>query len=151
MNEMTLMELLGPVEPLTPKAVHSPKAILCGGDDLLTQSVRLFLNQMKWDVVLVSRDDDAERLVQEIKCARPEVVILCQNKPEEITLPWQLIDANLCQRVFTIGLDSNIMHSYSKQDILLRGASDLMSIINPGNFSNCIHENKEATPDNTNQ
>ncbi|HKI52794.1 MAG TPA: hypothetical protein VJ987_01620, partial [Anaerolineales bacterium] len=69
---------------------------------------------------------------------KPEVVILCEDKiDEKSALPSLLINEQHCLRVVTVGLESNLMQVYSKHNVVLQGASELLSIVESGNFPTC--------------
>lgn len=118
------------------------KIILWGGDDLLSQAVDLFLHESQsWDVTRLSSDRDVENLIQETHRINPEVVVLCREKvDEDSALPLRLINEQVCLRVVTVGLESNLMQVYSKHNVLLQGASELLSIVESGNFPVCTSE-----------
>ena len=117
------------------------KVIVWGQDDLLSQSVGYFLESNTWDVVRVFVDDGTDQLVRETRRLNPDVVILCRDlMGDEASLPLRLIEEHLCSRVLTIGLESNEVQVYSKQSVILEGVSDLLSIVETGNFSNCTFE-----------
>jgi len=133
---MKLSDRIGPIEKTKPELTRSRLAILWGRDDLLVQAVGSFLEKVAWDVIRISNDENVESFIRKIKQLRPEVIILCQERADDAALPWRLIEENLCLKVLTVGMDSNLMHVYSKQDVLLQGASDLLSIIDPVQFAN---------------
>ncbi len=134
---MNLPEMLGPLESSNPEPLPSHVALLWGRDDLLAQAVSSYLEKMSWNVIQVPNDGRSERLVSELRRVNPEVVILCQYKEDDDTvLPLRLIHEQLCLKVVTLGMDSNLMHIYCKQDIVLQGATDFLSIIEAGPHSN---------------
>jgi hypothetical protein len=144
---MNLPDRIGPIEDATPEPLTARKAIVWGQDDLLAQAIGLFLKSTQWEVIRVPNDGAIENLIREMKRVNPEVVILCQYRVEEdAALAVRLIDEQPCLKVFTLGLDSNLMQVYSKQKIILQGASDLLSILNTGNSSDRTLENKEVDP-----
>lgn len=138
---MNLIDLIGPIENANPKPARTHKAILWGQADLLARAVASFLEKTAWDVIQVQNNGCVETLMEEIRTNHPDVVILCYEKADEDSiLALRLIDKDLCPRVVTISMDSNITHVYKKQNVLLQEASDLLSIINPGNFPNSATE-----------
>jgi len=134
---MDLNELIMP-EKSDYEPALTRKVVLWGRDDLFTQAIYLFLDtDTTWKVVRVSSGDDIQNLFRKIIEERPDVVILCQDRTlEDSVLPLKLINEQLCQKVVTVNLESNQVQVYSKQNILLHGGSDLLSIIENGNFSN---------------
>ncbi len=140
---MNLSDLFGPILDAKPEAASARRVIIWGRNDLLVQAVGSFLKSSHWNIVPVPGDLDADVLLHETKRLQPEVVILCREEADESALAFRLINEQACSRVITLGLDSNLMQVYNKQDIFLRGAADLLYIIENGHFPNCI-PGKEA-------
>ena len=128
------------------------KIILWGRDDLLSQAIDLFLHvNQSWDVTRLSSDSGEEKLIEETQRISPEVVILCRERiVEDASLPLRLINEQFCLRVVTVGMESNLMQVYSKQNVLLQGASELLSIVESGNFPICT-SGEEVEPENQGQ
>jgi hypothetical protein len=143
---MDLIDVIEPMETADMESTSPRKIVLWGQDDLLSQSItRLFLeSNMTWDVIRVTRDGDVGDLIKEVERIKPEVVILCEDKADEkSTLPSLLINEQHCPKVVTVSLKSNLMQVYSKHNIILQGASELLSIVESGNYPNCT-SGKEA-------
>ena len=138
MSLMNLPDLIGPIVKTEPDHANSSKTVLLGRDDLLTQAVSSFLRSTQWDVTNIFNDGDADWLINEVRRIQPQVVILCRDGAGDSTLALRLIDELPSLRVIVLGLDNNHMQVYSKQNILLRGASDLLFIIENGHFPNCL-------------
>jgi len=135
-----------PMETVDMESISPRKIILWGHDDLLSRSIiGLFLEaNMTWDVIRVTRDGDVGDLIKEVERIKPEVVILCEDKNDEkSTLPSLLINEQHCPKVVTVSLESNLMQVYSRHNIILQGASELLSIVESGNFPICV-SGKEA-------
>jgi hypothetical protein len=143
MSLMDLPDLIGPILNTEPEIVSARQTIIWGRNDLLVQAVSSFLKSRNWNINQVSSGPDAEVLLLEAKRIHPDAVILCRDEADESALAFRLIDEQVCQRVITLGLDSNVMQVYSKQYVILQGASDLLSILGGGDFSDCI-PGKEA-------
>ena len=126
------------IENTVVEPAHIRKAILLGEDDLLSEAIGLFLeSNTTWEVIRVSRSGGAGDLIEEIKQIKPEVVILREDKVgENSTLPLQLLYEQLCTKVVLLGLESNLAQVYSKQNVILQGVTDLLSIVETGNYSN---------------
>lgn len=141
---MNFNALIEPEKP-DPEARLTRKAVLWGREDMLSQSVSLFLEIGKtWEVIRVSSDGDIENLTRKIKAVRPEVVILCLDRVNgDYSLPLHLINERLCFKVVTLSLENNVAQVYSKQNLIIQGVRDLLSIIEPENSSNCT-PGKEA-------
>jgi hypothetical protein len=140
---MDLPDLIGPILNTEPEAVSARRAIVWGRNDLLVQAVGSFLMGRNWEITHVSGCQEVDVLLLETKRIHPEVVILCWEEPGESALAFRLIDEQACLKVITLGLDSNLMQVYSKQNVVLQEASDLLTILEQGNFSDCI-PGKEA-------
>ena len=134
---MDLLDMIGPIVNPEPEVIHSRTAILWGQDDLLAQAIGSFLKDTEWYVVRVPNNGDVETLLREIRRLNPEVVILCGYKSEDSAIALHLIEERPSLKVVTLGLDSNHMQVYSKQNVLLREASDLLSILENGNIPDC--------------
>ena len=142
-SPMNLPDLIGPILKAEPEAVSARRAIIWGRNDLLVHAVGSFLKSRNWEITHVPGDQDAEILLLQTKQIHPEVVILCREEADESALAFRLIDEQACLRVMTLGLDSNLMQVYSKQNIHLQGASDLLAILDQGIVSDC-RPGKEA-------
>jgi len=134
--------MVKPIENTDAEPVHIRKAVLWGEDDLLSQAIGLFLEaNMTWDVIRVSRNMNADGLIDEVKRINPEVVILREDRVgENSALPLRLINEQCCLKVISVGLESNLLQVYSKQNVILQGVTDLLSIVETGNYSNCTPE-----------
>lgn len=120
------------------------KAILWGSENLLVRSVELFLEAgSTWDVLRISTDLGEDVLIGAIKKTDPEVVILCADNEGGSELSLRLISGHPRLKVVVIGLESNLLQVYSSQHVMIEGVSDLLSILEAGNYSDCAPE-KEA-------
>ena len=135
---MCLTDPIGPIVNTEVKSLSSRRAVLWGRDDLLVQAVGSFLKNMEWDVIQVSNDGDVEKLICEVKRVNPQVVILSQDRASDSALPLRMIDEQPCLKVVTLGLDSNLVQVYSKQNVILQKPSDLLSLIETEHLSTCI-------------
>lgn len=138
---MDVIEMVETVEQTNPGTISSRKVILWGRVDVLAQAVGQFLKaSMTWEVIRVPTEDGVENLVEEMRRVSPDVVILCQErKDDDAFLPILLIQEQLCPKVVTVELESNLIQVYSKQNVIVRGANDLLSIIDSGIFPDCTH------------
>ena len=141
-----MIETMGAVDM---ESTSPRKIILWGRDDLLSQAVDFFLHtSQSWDVTRLSSDSGVEKLIQETQRVNPEVVVLCRDKvDEDASLPLRLINEQVCLRVVTVGLESNLMQVYSKHNVMLQGASELLSIVESCNFPICT-SGEEVIPEN---
>ena len=109
-----------------------PKTIvLWGREDLLSSSVELYLTAQKgWRVIGISIEENYETLIQTVAKVHPDVVIIHQgDHSANSSLPMQLIQDYPGLRVITMSLQDNLMEVYSKQNILVKAASDLISVV----------------------
>ena len=132
--------MVEPLEKINTEPIQARKAILWGQVDVLAQAVGQFLEaSMSWDVIRVPTEAGVENLVGELRRVRPNVVILCQERvDDDASLPIRLIQEQLCPRVVTVELKSNLIQVYSKQNVVIQGTSDLLSIVETNNFSDFI-------------
>jgi hypothetical protein len=138
-----LPDLIGPILKAEPDVVSARWVIIWGRNDLLVQAVGSFLKSRNWEIAHVPGPQDVNVLLLETIRIHPEVVILCREREDESALAFRLIDEEACLRVITLGLDSNLMQVYSKQNVRLQGASDLLTILDQGIVSDCT-PGKEA-------
>jgi hypothetical protein len=115
------------------------RAILWGPEILLAQAVEFFLEEDSvWDVKWVAFDSGIDRLFEELKQVNPELVILCSERADQdSTLALQLLNEQTHLKVVALDLESNQIQVYSKQNFVIQGVTDLLSIVNIGNLSDC--------------
>ena len=109
-----------------------PKKILFWGqDDLLSSSVKLFLtSQQGWDVVNMPQEENPEALIQAVDEANPYVVLVHQrNCNGEPNLPIRLLENHPGLKVIVFDLGKEMMEVYSKEDVLVKSASDLIAVV----------------------
>ena len=147
---MSINIMVEPIGNTDAGIIRSRKAILWGQVDVLAQAVSQFLTaSMNWDVIRVPIEAGIEGLLMEMKREHPDVVILCQERTEDdASLPIRLIQEQHCPRVVTVELESNQIQVYSKQNIIVQGASDLLSIIETSNFPDCTHAKEVGSTKN---
>lgn len=135
---MDLNKLIQPEKP-DMKRVLTRKAILWGRDDLLSKAVSLFLEKSTtWNVVRMFNVSNIEKLIRKIEVVKPDVVILCQaQENSDGALPLRLINERFCPKVVTVNMENNLVQVYSKQDVIIQGAPDLMSVIEAGIIFDC--------------
>ena len=111
--------------------VKSKTIVLWGREDLLSSSVELFLtNQKGWEVISISNEESFNALLEAVDKMHPDVVIIHQgDRSTNSSLPMQLIQDYPGLRVITMSLQDNLMEVYSKQKILVKAASDLISVV----------------------
>ena len=111
--------------------MKSKTIVLWGREDLLSSSVELFLtNQKGWEVISISNEESFNALLEAVDKMHPDVVIIHQgDRSTNSSLPMQLIQDYPGLRVITMSLQDNLMEVYSKQKILVKAASDLISVV----------------------
>jgi len=132
--------MVEPIEKAKMESFLSRKVILWGRESLLTRAIETLLQEeIEWVVVRVPSDHEFDGLFEESRRVRPDVVILCTDfTPKDDSLvPLRLINEQLSNKVISIDFESNFTRVYSKQDIVLQGTSDLLSIIESRNSSVC--------------
>ena len=109
----------------------SKTIVLWGREDLLSSSVELFLTSQKgWKVISISNEENFEALILAVNKVRPDVVIIQQGDRSSNSYPlMKLIQNHPGLRVITVSLNNNLMEVYSKQDVLVKSASDLISMV----------------------
>jgi len=109
----------------------SKTIVLWGREDLLSSSVELFLTAQKgWRVVSISNEENFEALILAVGKVHPDVVIIQQGDRSSNSYPlMKLIQDHPGLRVITVNLNDNLMEVYSKQNILVKSASDLISVV----------------------
>jgi len=117
----------------------SKTIVLWGREDLLSSSVELFLTSQKgWKVISISNEENFEALILAVDKVQPDVVIIQQGDHSSNSYPlMKLIQNHPGLRVITVSLKNNLMEVYSKQDVLVKSASDLISMVEtaPANAS----------------
>ena len=138
--------MIEPMGAVDMESTSPRKIILWGSDDLLSQAVDLFLQtSQSLNVIRLSSEIGVEKLMRETQRINPDVVVLCRDKvDDDSSLPLRLINEQACLRVVTVGLESNLMQVYSKHNVILQGASELLSIVDSGNLPTCTSEDEEV-------
>jgi hypothetical protein len=109
----------------------SKTIVLWGREDLLSSSVELFLTAQKgWHVISISDEENFDALLLAVDKVHPDVVILQQgDRAGNSNLPIKLLQDHPKLKVITVSLNDNLMEVYSKQNILVKSASDLISVV----------------------
>ena len=126
-----------------------PKTVLLWGqDDVLTESMELFLTAGQadaWKVIRPPASQSLASLAEQLRKIKPDLVILYQGRAADECDPLaRLIQEHPALRaivdqpelrVITVNLHSNVMQVYSKHSITVRQVSDLLSVIENWYFS----------------
>ena len=107
----------------------SKTVVLWGSEDILISSVESILsNKKEWDVISLSNKEDIDALIQAVETSQASIVIMQQTKKSDPTfLPMQLIKNLPTLKVITVNLEDNSMEVFSKQKILVKDITDLIS------------------------
>ena len=107
------------------------KIVIWGGEDILSSAIELFLAAKgDWKVISISNTENLDALTLAVETKQPDIVIIyqeCQNVPTNLLL--QLLQEHPAIKVIQISLENNVMEIYSKQNLLLKQASDLITAI----------------------
>ena len=111
--------------------MKSKTIVLWGREDILSASVELFLTAQKgWKVVNISNEGTLDALIKAVDEVKPDVVIIPQgDHTDRLKLPTVLFDNHPKLKVITVSPDNNLMEVYSKQNILVTSALDLISAV----------------------
>ena len=110
---------------------ESKLVVVWGNEDILRSSIEHFLGTKEnWRVITLSNEEDLEALIQAVESSKPDIVIIHQGCHTGLNLlALQLLQAHPDIKVITISLENNLMEVYSKQKIMVKQASDLITVI----------------------
>ena len=105
--------------------------VLWDRGDILSSSVELFLTTQKgWHVFNLPNDENLETLKQTVDELNPDVVILHRwDRSNNVNLPTILLYDHPGLKVITVNPENNMLEVYSKQNIMVKSASDLISVV----------------------
>lgn len=109
--------------------------ILWGRDDVLSRSIELLLSEMNgWEVITISDAQSPKDFLQLVEKYDPKVIIIHQGDSSiciegETELLLHLIQHHPDVKVITISLENNAMEVFNKQEVQVKGVSDLLSIV----------------------
>jgi len=134
MNPIKLFEKMN--LPNENEDVPLQKIIVWGQDNLLVRAIdQILATRLTWDVTRMV-NTDIESLFQAVNSIKPEVVVLCQVDMDDFSLAFQMIHHQPELRVITVGLENNEVNMFSRQNFILRGGSDFISVIEGSYLSN---------------
>ena len=124
--------------------MKSKTIVLWGREDLLSSSVELFLATQKgWNVISISNEENFDTLLLALEKVHPSVVIIQQGDcTGNSNLPMKLIQDHSGLMVITVNPNDNLMEVYSKQNILVKSASDLISVVENAPITQANNKNK---------
>ncbi|MGD8403567.1 MAG: hypothetical protein PVJ21_07895 [Anaerolineales bacterium] len=102
----------------------------------MSSSIELLLGAQKgWDVVNIPNDDDPDALTRALDKFNPDVVIIHQGYcGGNLNLPADLFRNLPGVRVITLSPKDNLIEIYNKQNVIVKSASDLISVIDADTF-----------------
>jgi len=105
--------------------------LIMGQEDILSYSVDHYLTHQKgWNVVSISNEEIFDELMLAVNKVNPDVVIIHQDdQTRHLNLPAILLQDHPMLKVITLNLNNNLMEVYSKQNILVKSTSDLISVV----------------------
>lgn len=111
--------------------MESKTIVILGQGDLLSSSVELLLKAQKgWNVINIPNDYELKALNKTVDKFKPDVVIIHQgNCTGEMNLPTDLFRNLPDVKVITLSSKDNLIEIYNKQNIIVKSASDLISVI----------------------
>jgi len=106
-------------------------AILWGREDLLGTAVESLLHTAcGWQVIKLLGNQDAGLLAREVEKARPKIVIINKgDSTEEYPPPLHLILDFPELKIIVINPENNLVEIYKRENIHIKDASDMLSII----------------------
>jgi len=105
--------------------------VLWDRGDLLSSSVELFLTAQKgWHVFNLPNDENLEILKKTVDELNPDVVILHRwDRSNNVNLPTILLHDHPGLKVITVNPENSLLEVYSKQNIMVKSVTDLISVI----------------------
>jgi hypothetical protein len=124
------------------KTAEPKTVVLWGSEDILISSVESILSSNKeWEVISLSNKVDIDALIQVVETTHANIIIMQQTgKSDPIFIPMQLLKDIPSLRVITVNLENNSMEVFSKQKILVKDVTDLMSIFEIESRPICLFE-----------
>lgn len=110
--------------------------LLWGNDDILITSIKNILGTAKnLEVVVMPENIEIDNLHQAIRRHKAESVIIHQDDPHLMSMiSIRLLRDNPGLKLVTVNLDNNEVEIFSKVEIIIKAASDLISIVRNGSF-----------------
>jgi hypothetical protein len=105
--------------------------VVWGGEDVLSSSIEFFLaTKVDWQVISISKTKGLDALTQAVETTHPDIVIIfqeCYNSSNNI--PLQLLMDYPAIKVIMMNLEDNTLEVFNKQNIKVKHASDLITVI----------------------
>ena len=105
--------------------------VVWGDQNILSSSIQYLLaGKDDWKVVSISCIEDFNSLILPVENHLSDIVIIHSgDQGDPSNLPLQLLEEHADIRVITISLENNVMNIYNKQSLLVKEASDLITVI----------------------
>jgi hypothetical protein len=106
-------------------------AILWGRDDLLATAIESLLHKTcGWQVIKLLGNQDAGLLAREVEKVQPKILFINKgDSTEEYPPPLHLIQDFPEMKIIVINPENNLVEVYKRENIHIKEASDLLSII----------------------
>lgn len=110
---------------------QSKKVILWGENSLLLVGIETFLREKKgWEVIRINKQQGNEQFINFVTEEQPTTVILFgADSQTSRALPALLLAEQPKLRIITVTLDNNIAEVYGRQEVQVKEAVDLLSLI----------------------
>lgn len=113
---------------------NTRKVVFWGGEDVLGCSVEKFLSAREaWEVIRILNRLGEETLAAVVAREKPDVAVLYlghgDDKPR---LPLRLIQECPGLKVITVGLGSNTIEVYSRQEVKVGNLADFLTLVEAG-------------------
>lgn len=111
--------------------MESKTILLWSREDLLSSSVELLLTAQKgWKVVNIPNDESLDALTKAVDKFHPDVVIIHQGDcGGDLNPPTALLRNHSGVKVIILSPKDNLIEIYSKQNVIVQSASDLISVV----------------------
>ena len=111
--------------------MKSKTIVLWGREDILSSSVELILTAHNdWKVFSISNEEKLDALIKVVDKLKPDVVIIhLGDCAGNLNLPTGLLQVHPGLKVITVNPNNNQLEVYSKQNIKVKAASDLIAAI----------------------
>ena len=105
--------------------------LVWGTESILSSSIQYLLAaKEEWEVISVSNLEEFNTLIASFEQIFSDIVVIHQGELDDpCNLPLQLLQEHAGIRLITISLENNVMDIYNKQSMLVKDASDLVTVI----------------------
>lgn len=108
----------------------SKTIVIWGNQDLLGSSIEYFLSGKGWRVFCISTKDEWEALIQAAETEPVDILIIHSGHHDHFAdHPLLVLEDYPSMQVISVSLENNMVEVYSKQKVVVKQASDLMTVI----------------------